>query len=123
LCLALAGCFWGPDSYEKEVNQYFFLYSDDYSTWDVRLGTIDSKGYGIGNGYLSFIKRIGWDDSFLICETKIKGYFIQDLRYLKGKHPDQFWTDRYGPYEKQSAFNAKRDSLGVSQDLEFGISY
>ncbi len=122
LTFALSSCFWGPDAYEKDVNGRFFLYSEDYTTSDVCLGTIQAGGERIGDGYLCFIKRIGWDNSFLICETKINGYYIQDLRFLKDKHAVQFRGALYGPFSEET-FNQQRVRLGVSQQLNFDISY
>ncbi len=122
LTLMLTSCFMGADNYEKSVNDFFFLYSDSYKTDSVCLGSIHDGKYRIGDGYLCVVKRIGWDNSFLICETRGKQYFIQDLRQLKNKSADDFESYLFGPFTKQ-AFGEKRDSLGVDKDLDFSVSY
>jgi hypothetical protein len=59
--LTLTSCFIGADSYEKSVNDYFWLYSNTYETDNVCLGTIDYEKYRLGNSYLCFINDVGWD--------------------------------------------------------------
>ena len=118
---SLNSCFIGADTYEKSVNDYFFLYSDTYKTDKVCLGTIDYN-YRIGDGYGCFIKKIGWDNFFLIYQTKQDKYFIQDLRQLKGKHPEEFKRYLYGPFNIKQ-FELERGNLQVDKDLDFSISY
>jgi hypothetical protein len=52
LTLVLTSCFVGADTYEKSVNDYFFLYSNTYKTDKVSLGTIQDGQYRIADGYL-----------------------------------------------------------------------
>jgi hypothetical protein len=77
----LTSCFTGADTYEKSVNNYFFLYSSNYKTDNVCLGIIDNNSR-IGDSYECSINKAGWDDSFLIFQTKQGEYFIHNSRKL-----------------------------------------
>ena len=117
---ALSSCFMGADTYEKDVNDYFWLYSHTYKTDNVSLGTID-EGYRFGDGYLSGIKKIGWNKSFLIVQTT-GGYFIQDLRSLRDLPIDSFRKHLYGPLSREQ-FTIKSDSFNVDSALKIDESY
>ncbi len=121
LTLTLTSCFTGADTYEKSINDYFFLYSSTYKTDNVCLGTINNN-YRIGDSYEYSIEKAGWDESFLIFQTKQDKYFIQDLRNLKGIYPKEFRKYLYGPFSKEQ-FDKRRDSLNVDRELEFSLEY
>ena len=118
---AFLSCFIGADTYEKDVNEYFWLYSHDYSTSNVSLGTIE-HGYRLGDGYLHGIKQIGWDQSFMIIRTHSGKYYIQDFRNLKNKPIEDFKRYLYGPLSKLS-YDSKRDALHVDENLHFELTY
>lgn len=122
ICLTFTSCFIGADTYEKSVNDFFFLYSDTYKTDNVCLGIIDYEDYRIGNSYTCSIKRIGWDKSFLIIENHNSNFFIQDLRKLEKNNADSFQKYFYGPMTK-SKFYEKCKELKVDKNLKFKINY
>lgn len=121
LTVTVYSCFIGADTYEKAVNEYFFLYSVNNKTDNVCLGTIDD-GHRIGDGYNCLIKKAGWDTSFLIFHTKNDQYYIQDLKELKQKQPDEYKAYLYGPFNKKQ-FDSMRDSLQVDKSLSFSVEY
>ena len=112
----------GADTYERSVNQYFHLYSHTYSTDRVSLGKIYDGKHRIRDGYIIVIEQIGWDKDFMIVKQRSGKYYIQDLKKLQGKDADDFSKYLYGPLTKEE-FNFKKDSLKLSDDLEFDISY
>lgn len=112
----------GPDSYEKSVNAFFWLYRDDSSSADICLGTVDYGQYRLADSYLCAVKKIGWNESFLIAQTKNEQFIIQDLRPLKGKPSSVFVNYKYGPFSKQQ-FNLVKDSLHVDRGLDFQTTY
>lgn len=115
-------CFMGADTYEKSVNDFFFLYSDTYKTNNICLGVIDDNNYRIENGYQCSIVRIGWDKSFLILENYNNEFFIQDLRSLQKNKADTFNKYLFGPLTQQM-FYKKRETLNIDKDLKFKINY
>ena len=119
--LTFSSCFIGADTYEKNINSYFWLYSNDYSTNNLSLGTIDYS-YRIGDGYLHGIKQIGWDKSFMIIRTHSDKYYIQDLRNLSNKTSKDFKKYLHGPYSKLN-FDNNRDSMNVDDNLDFILDY
>jgi hypothetical protein len=112
----------GSDSYEKNINDYFWLYKAANSRDRICLGTIDYGQYRLADAYKCFIKEVGWDKSFLLFRTERNQYFIQDLRSLKGKSLEHFGKYLYGPFNEQE-FISMRDSFQVDKELDFEISY
>jgi hypothetical protein len=117
--MLLTACFMGEDGYEKSINDYFWLYKNDSKR--VCLGVLDGE-YRLANSYLCGLKKIGWDNSFLIFVIGKEEYFIQDLRGLNSEHPERYRDQLSGPFTRKQ-FEDKRRQLEVSYDLEFSISY
>jgi hypothetical protein len=122
ITLLFSSCFIGADTYERSVNDNFFLYSNTSKSDNVCLGTIDANAYRFADNYLCSIKKVGWDKSFLIVKTNNEQYYIQHLNKLDGLYPEEFVRYLFGPLN-ESDYNRYRDSLRVDTDLDFKISY
>lgn len=122
LTLVLTSCFMGADTYEKTINEYFWIYRDDSPSASVCLGTIDYGQYRLGDNYLCSVKKVGWNKSFLIAQTESNQFMIQDLKFLKARPSSDFGQYKYGPLSRQQ-FSRLRDSLRVEKDLDFQITY
>ncbi|MBK8699839.1 MAG: hypothetical protein IPN29_10005 [Saprospiraceae bacterium] len=117
-----SSCFIGADTYEHSVNDFFWLYSDTYSTDKVCLGTVEMGEFRIGSGYCCYIRKIGWDKSFIIIQNDNNEYYIQDCRKLKDQDVKVFRKFLHGPFN-ENQFEYCKDSLHIDKDLEFKIEY
>ena len=119
LLLTLSSCFTGADTYEKEVNDYFFLYGE-YGEGKTYLGTIEDGGYRIADGYLGPVARIGWNDAHVIVQDKHDRYYIQPIP--DGASLAQVRRELQGPFT-YAEFQTQRGKLMVDASLEFALEY
>jgi hypothetical protein len=119
LLLPLSSCFTGADSYEKEVNDYFFLHRE-YGAKKTYLGTIEDVGYRIANGYLGPVSQIGWNDAHVIVKDKYNRYYIQPIR--RGASLAQVQQALQGPFTYEE-FRVQRTRLAVDERLAFTLEY
>ncbi len=119
LLLTLSSCFTGADTYEKEVNDYFFLYGE-YGDGKRYLGTIEDGGYRVANGYLGPVAQIGWNDAHVIVQDQHDRYYIQPIR--RGASLAQVQRELKGPFTYVE-FRVQRGKLAVDPSLEFALTY
>jgi hypothetical protein len=122
ILLLFPSCFIGADHYEKGVNDQFWLYSISSNSGNVCLGTIDEKDYRFTDSYICNIKKIGWDNNFIIIQLENQDYYIQDLEKIKKLNNSKFINFLYGPFNKIQ-FDQRLDSFDVDANLAFTISY
>ena len=122
LLFLLNGCFFDPDGYQKKINNYFFLYSENGDAYNICLGSIEYGQYRLSDNYICTIKKIGWDKSFLIVETGNHKYFIQELSNLRGKNLEVFRKYLHGPLPIDQ-YQHIRDSLHVAKNLGFTLTF
>jgi hypothetical protein len=119
MLFTLSSCFVGADSYEKEVNEYFFLHRE-YGSRKTYLGTIEDGGYRIADGYMGPVAQIGWNDAHVIVQDKHNRYYIQPIPH--GASLAQVRRALKGPFT-HAEFRAQRVKLGVDEGLEFALAY
>ncbi|MBD0254763.1 MAG: hypothetical protein ICV83_03505 [Cytophagales bacterium] len=119
MLVSLSSCFVGADSYEKEVNEYFFLHRE-YGTQKTYLGTIEDGGYRMANGYLGPVSQIGWNDAHVIVKDKHNRYYIQPIR--AGASLAQVQRELKGPFTYEE-FQVQRVKSAVDESLAFELEY
>ncbi len=119
MLLTFSSCFVGADSYEKEVNAYFFLHRE-YGSRKTYLGTVEDGGYRIADAYLGPVAQIGWNDAHVIVQDKYDRYYIQPIP--DGASLAQVRRELKGPFT-YAEFRAQRVKLGVDEGLEFELAY
>ena len=116
--LVLQSCFIGSDTFEKEVNECFWLHQDSESE-ETYLGTID-KGARFTDKYLGPIDRIGWDEEYILLKEKSGDYYIQPIN--KDQSIEKVKTDLVGPLTETEFKNLKQ-AHQVDEKLDFEIQY
>jgi hypothetical protein len=117
---ALTSCFWDPN-FSHEIKKPYYL-GVDYGTNQVCLHWTEVGGAGGTEKIPSKIKKIGWDDRFIIAEQESvfeKGrtnYYTIDME----NDGARCYDCPIGPMTKQEFLNM-RNSLGIPETLDFKL--
>ena len=109
----------GADSYEKEINEYFWIYGESLNN-EKFVGTIEKGGYRFSDNHICFIEKIGWNKNFIIVKSKFKNYYIQPI--IENISVNKMKKYLKGPFT-ESQFLIERKKMKIPKSLKFKIIY